>query len=347
MSSASLKRIGRLPEANRSASPPMPSQHRRKTVTKTNPKGSKSLRQPKLARILVPTDFSRNAAHAFSYALAVARQFGGKITLVHVLDWPMIPATVGAAMTAETTITGDVKHELEKLAKASVPAELLEGTLVRVGRAHRDIVEVARGLRMDLIVLSTHGRTGLKRVLVGSTAELIVRNASCPVLIVRRVAERKSPDVKKASLAPRINRILVPVDFSARTKSTVQFASALAQSMQARLALVHIVAPMPIRYTRFRAEFKQHAAETKLDARNKLNVLAVTVPSSIKVDVLLREDIPHWGIVAAAKRWRSDLILLPTRGSRGMKDVLVGSTAEAVVRHAPCPVLTIGGDSTN
>lgn len=314
-----------------------------KTKRKTVP----AARVPKLARILVPTDFSGNSAQALRYAVPLARQVGGKITLLHVLDWPVSPATLGAAMTDEATITGTVKQALDKLAKTSVPAELLDKTLVRVGRAHRDIVEAARGLRMDLIVVSTHGRTGLKRVLLGSTAERVVRHASCPVLTVRRVAGAKLPGVKSASLAPRIKRLLVPVDFSGRTRAAVQFASGLAQTMHARLALLHVVAPLPTRYARYRAEFERYSDETNRNARKGLSALAATVPAGIKVEVMLQQDIPHRGIVAAAKRWRSDLIVLPTRGLTGVKYVVLGSTAEAVVRHAPCPVLTLGGKSTS
>lgn len=170
---------------------------------KTKPKTNPDARVPKLTRILVPTDFSRNAAQALRYAVPLARQVGGKITLLHVLDWPVIPATLGAVMTDEATITGTVKQALDKLAKSSVPADVLDKTLVRIGSAHRDIVEAARGLRMDLIVISTHGRTGWKRALLGNTAERVVRHALCPVLVVRQPkgARQKSPTRKPTTKA--------------------------------------------------------------------------------------------------------------------------------------------------
>lgn len=300
---------------------------------------------PKLARILVPTDFSPNAAQALRYAVALARQVGGKITLLHVLDWPVVPTTLSRVVRNEDQLTRAAKAKLAELAGTTVPAELLGRTVARLGASYREIVRGASGLKMDLIVMATQGTTGLKRALLGSTAERVVRHAACPVLTLRRVAGTKSPGLKSATLAPRINRILVPVDFSSRSKATVQFASGLAQTMHARLALVHVVAPLATRSSRFRAEFKQHADETNQNAKKQLNTLAATVPAGIKVEVLLRQDIPHRGIVAAAKHWRSDLIVLPTRGLTGVKYVVLGSTAEAVVRHAACPVLTLGGKS--
>ncbi len=292
----------------------------------------------------MPTDFSRHAAQALRYAVPLARQVGGKISLLHVLEWPVVPATWGAAMTDEARITGAAKQTLDELARTTVPAELLEKTLVRAGRAYQDIAESARGLRMDLIVIATQGRTGLKRALLGSTSERVVRHATCPVLTVRSVAHARAPSLKSRSLAPRINRILVPVDFSPRSKAAVRFAAGLARTMRARLGLLHVVAPLPPNSSRYRAEIRQYDAETKSEARRQLTALAATVPQGIRADVLLRQDLPRRGIVAAAREWRSDLIVLPTRGLTGVKYIVLGSTAEAVVRHAQCPVLTLGRD---
>jgi nucleotide-binding universal stress UspA family protein len=312
---------------------------------KTSIKKSTRPRGPKLARILVPIDFSSHATRALRYAVPLARQVGGKITLLHVLEWPLVPAELGAIVTNDARLNGAARQRLDKLARATVPTGLLEKALVRVGRAHRDIADAARGLRMDLIVVSTHGRTGLKRALLGSTAERIVRHAPCPVLTLRRAAGRKSPGLKSAGLASRINRILVPVDFSARSKDAVRFAVGLARTMNARLALLHLTTPLPIRMSRFRAEMEQYDAETKLDARKKLDALAATVPKGIKVETLLRQELAHRGILDSAREWHSDLIVMPTRGLTGAKYIVLGCTAEAVVRHAPCPVLTLPGNS--
>ena len=309
-------------------------------------KGSRSQnsRPPRLARILVPTDFSRHAAQALRYAVPLARQVGGKIRLLHVLEWPVVPATLGATMTDEARITEAATHTLDEVARTTVPAELLEKTLVRAGRPYQDIAESARALKMDLIVIATQGRTGWRRALLGSTAERVVRHASCPVLTVRPVAHARTPSLKSKSLAARINRILVPVDFSPRSRAAVRFAALLAQTMHARLGLLHVVAPLPLSSSRYRAEIREYDAETKSEARRQLTALAAAVPQGIQADVLVRQNLPRRGIVAAAREWRSDLIVLPTRGLTGVKYIVLGSTAEAVVRHAPCPVLTLGRD---
>ncbi|MCZ7636962.1 MAG: universal stress protein [Verrucomicrobia bacterium] len=148
---------------------------------------------PRLQRILVPTDLSRPAAQALRYAVPLARQVGGKITLLHVLEWPVVPAEVGALMTDEARLTRGAEQAMADLANATVPRELLGRIVVRVGRSYEAIARAARDLKMDLIVQATHGRTGVRRVLLGSTAERVVRHAPCPVLTVPRRSAQPPP----------------------------------------------------------------------------------------------------------------------------------------------------------
>ncbi len=296
--------------------------------------------------ILVPTDFSPTSVHALDYAVPLARQMGGQITLLHVIDLPVLPQTVENLVIGDA-MTSAAKERLEALAREKMPPPLLAKTLVRTGSSYQEITRLAQGLKSDLIILSTHGRTGFKRALLGSTTERVVRHAPCPVLTVRCDGEVKSPDLKASGLGPRINRILVPVDFSERSAAAVEFAVGMVRTMKARLALLHVVAPLPLRLSRFRAEMQEYDAATKQEAQRKLEALAATVPKDIGVDVLLRQDLPPRGIAGVAHEWRSDLIILPTRGLTAVKYIMLGCTAEAVVRHAPCPVLTLGVASLN
>ncbi len=301
------------------------------------PKGP---RTPASRRILVPTDFSPTALHALRYAAPLARQIGGKITLLHVLDWPVIPATLGLVTTDEARLLAAAEQSLRRLAEQTVPPELLDKNLVRAGRAHQVIVEVARRQKTHVIVMATQGRTGFSRALLGSTAERVVRHASCPVLTVRPTAKKRLPRLKSESLASRINRILLPVDFSERSRPALRFAIRLAQIMNARLALLHVLAPLPITSAKHQLQVRQCGAEARVQARAKLQALAAAVPPSLKPQQLLYQGVAHQGITDAACRWRSDLVVLPTRGATPAAYIVLGSTAEVVVRHAPCPVLT-------
>jgi universal stress protein A len=139
--------------------------------------------------ILVPVDFSENAEAAVESAGQFAEKFGATIHLLHVVepapfitDLSNVPFTLSdkqLALKAET--------DLEALALRFIPPSVPVVRSVRRGKAHHEITEAAKELPADLIIVSTHGYTGLKHTLMGSTAERIVRHAICPVLVVRTV----------------------------------------------------------------------------------------------------------------------------------------------------------------
>lgn len=141
--------------------------------------------------ILLPTDFSDCANYALSYATSFARSAGASIICVHVIE-PVMP-TVGYTGMTEPLPMADISEQLEDSAERELPkiseCEECEGLNVEEVIAHGDaaseIVRVAKERDVDLIIISTHGRTGLGRLIFGSTAESVVRHAPCPVLVVK------------------------------------------------------------------------------------------------------------------------------------------------------------------
>jgi nucleotide-binding universal stress UspA family protein len=144
-----------------------------------------------LRRILLPTDFSGCANYALPYAAAIARATRATIICVHVVE-PIAPA-VGYAGLAEPMPIADLSEQLEDSAERELPqlagCEEFSGLNIEEvivhGDAAAEIVRVAGEREVDLIVVSSHGRTGLGRIIFGSTAEAVVRHASCPVLVVK------------------------------------------------------------------------------------------------------------------------------------------------------------------
>lgn len=137
----------------------------------------------KLKHILVPVDFSECTEKALAYAVPFAKQFDAALTLLHVEEPPYSSASeMGVIVKVETST--EARQQLEDLC-----ARLAEGVkcqiLTRKGSAEREIITVAKENDSDLIILGTHGRTGLERFLLGSTVEKVVRRAGCPLLIVR------------------------------------------------------------------------------------------------------------------------------------------------------------------
>jgi nucleotide-binding universal stress UspA family protein len=145
--------------------------------------------------ILFPTDFSECGNFALSYAASLARTFNAKIICVNVIE-PIVP-TVGYSGMTEPLPIADIADQLEDSAERELPklAECDECAGIEVeelvvhGEAASEIVRVAREHHVDLIVISSHGRTGLGRILFGSTAEAVVRHATCPVLVVKPPAD--------------------------------------------------------------------------------------------------------------------------------------------------------------
>ena len=138
--------------------------------------------------ILVPTDFSAPASQALRYAVALAKETGAKLTLLNVIE-PIGPTpdfAYNPMVMEDEKVTAAAKAQLHRLVeKEGLTAALVEKTPVRHGIPFHEISGAAATLKSDLIVLATHGYTGFKHILLGSTAERVVRHAPCPVLVVR------------------------------------------------------------------------------------------------------------------------------------------------------------------
>ena len=151
----------------------------------------------RLRRILLPTDFSGCANHALPYAAAIARAAKATVICINVVE-PIVPA-VGYTGLAEAMPIAEINEQLEDSAEREMPdllgCEDLRGLQVEEVIAHGDaaaeIVRVANEREVDLIVISSHGRTGLGRIIFGSTAEAVVRHARCPVLVVKPPPEEE------------------------------------------------------------------------------------------------------------------------------------------------------------
>ena len=158
----------------------------------------------RLNKILVPVDFSEFSAKALDYALAFADQFNARIILLHVVEPAVFPESDVLVATALTDLNQDLlrgaKQKLDELSRQRIGERVSSEALVRLGRAHVEIAAAAGELEADLIILATHGYTGLKHVFLGSTAERVVRHAPCPVLTVR---DPEHEFVERAATPPK------------------------------------------------------------------------------------------------------------------------------------------------
>ena len=140
--------------------------------------------------ILVPVDFSEPSRQAVRCAMHFAQRFDSKLTLLHVVEPVGTPDFDAFPLAASPQkVERAVKAQIQRLCKQEgLQPPLLQGMHVRQGRAYHEIVEAARSLKTHLIIIATRGHTGLAHVLLGSTAERVVRYAPCPVLVVRQTS---------------------------------------------------------------------------------------------------------------------------------------------------------------
>lgn len=295
-----------------------------------------------LRTILATTDFSGESLAGVRYAVALAEKLGATIALLYVVEPASRLSGLESVVLAreDSEVVALARAQLATLAKREGKGDVVVTSSVRTGKPFHEITTAAREHGADAIVIGTHGYTGAKRVLLGSTAERVVRHAPCPVLTVptRTLSKRdgKAPAFK-------MKKILVPIDFSNISKEALPWATFLAAHFGAELFLLHIVEKLPIDDLLGRALTNAPILSLMKQAEAHLERMAGNLSKSTGVNVaaLVRDGTPFEAICHAAKTMGADLVLLTTHGYTGLKHVWLGSTAERVVRHAPCPVLAV------
>jgi universal stress protein A len=141
----------------------------------------------RLKRILAPVDFSECSRKALQYAAPFCAQFQASLVLLHVVEVPYVASEVPVVQLDQwqTQMNENAIHRLTALKQEANLRGLKVENVIRIGNPYREIVAAAKEMPADLIILSTHGHTGFSRMFMGSTAERVVRHASCPVLVVR------------------------------------------------------------------------------------------------------------------------------------------------------------------
>lgn len=137
--------------------------------------------------ILVPVDFSDNSLAALRYSIRFAARFGAALRIIHVIEPPTFMSNIQNVplVLSNEQVAAQTHKELDSLVASHVPDSITSSKVVRTGVPYDEIVSEARQTGVDLIIIATHGYSGLKHAVMGSTAERVVRHAPCPVLVVR------------------------------------------------------------------------------------------------------------------------------------------------------------------
>jgi nucleotide-binding universal stress UspA family protein len=302
-----------------------------------------------IKNILCPVDFSEVSRHAFDRAISVARSYNGQVTVMHVLPTPShVPAVPygpegPGPFGFEVPDRPRILSELSRFLHIEHPGDVtIRQEVVEAASVHKEILVQAARTSADLIVMGTHGRSGVDRFFLGSVAEKTLRTSPVPVLTV---PPRASDE--RATGAP-FRSILCPVDFSQDSARALSYAASLAQHTGGRLTVMHVVELMPVAYDPMVGSFdiEGFRKATLAAARKQLQEYAATVPAiQGGIETVLAEGKAYRTILHEAGDRGADLIVVGVHGRSALDRLVFGSTTEHLVRRATCPVLTIRSDA--
>jgi nucleotide-binding universal stress UspA family protein len=295
----------------------------------------------KFSKVLCATDFSATSQRALVYADLIARQFNATLLLCHVADLSgagLYDMSAQVFTRAREKVLSEAADEMRALMAGRTKRW---EPVVAEGFAAIQIPRLAEQHQVDLVVAGTHGRSGVSRLLLGSVAERLQKTLDCPFLAVRdgpaNIAMPLADDL-------RFRRILVGCDFSTDSSRAIEHALSLAQEFEAEVDLIHVFEPSD--YARWVGAPAGIASDLERAVRETVHAKLAGLVSAEQrtwcdVKTLLAVGKPHEEIAKHARTAPADLIVLGVRGHSAVEEILVGSTAERVLRAAHCPVLTV------
>jgi nucleotide-binding universal stress UspA family protein len=284
-----------------------------------------------LHNILVATDFSKPSTAALPFAISLAQQYGAKVFVAHALGpEPHLAVPLEPIPVSDDLVWLDAKRNLAKFVPKGSAGNPPCEAILRRGDFWGVISNVIWENKIDLVVSGTHGRQGLKKLVLGSDAEKIYRRATCPVLSVGpRVLPMKNAGWK-------LKQILFPTDGSEDSLKALPYALSFAEENQADLILVQFI---PLTPPEYRESFEASVKE-KL-----LRLLPPEADAWCKLEFMVRFEFPAEGILRLATERRANLIVMGVKRSAeaAVSTHLPWTVASQVIAAAPCPVLTVRG----
>lgn len=293
-----------------------------------------------IRKILVATDFSEQAAIAVDHARVLADREGGELILLHV-EPDAGPVPAGAAISQSAfddvqalrhQLASEARDDLEALAKGYREGGLTVSVEIRTGHPDEEITDAAEKLGADLIVTGTHGRTGLARFFLGSVAEKVARMATTNVMVARPCGQ-----------PGRYQRILVPTDFSPASEKALRLAMSLAGE-NADIDVFHAWQYPPGTHAVSNPEPGGPLAGMRDEIVHSGQRQADELIQRHQATEMTLHFIQDYGPAAQLVQERLeaveyDLVCMGTHGYRGFRRFILGSVAEATIRHGNCSVM--------
>jgi nucleotide-binding universal stress UspA family protein len=296
-----------------------------------------------MRNIVCAVDVTDPSPRVIRLAAGLASAHGAQLLLLYVFNPPLPLRTALPQYAGEMLDSGarsELLADLDRLAQPVRQAGIAVRTLVGEGRPARELVRVAQAHHADLLVMSTHGRTGIGRLVLGSVADETIRTAGCPVLTI---PPESVESVDAGLTAVSFRRILCPIDFSPESLAALKMAIELAEHAQGTVSVMHVVEWLDWGQ-RERPHFlnvPEYPRQAVEDAHARLLSL---VPHSARCEIRIVDvaaaSRPYTAILRESEAHPTDLIALGVRGRGAAGTLLSGSTTNRVLREARCPVLT-------
>ena len=274
-------------------------------------------------RIVVPLDGSAQSNAALPLVRTFARAAAASVTLVRVAR--------------DSESTGQVAAELDRIAQELAGSDIPVDAVVRQGEPADEIHDVVRATGADLVIMRTHGRSGLGRVVLGSVAEQVLKESAVPVVLLR-------PGVRRVT---QLQTLLVPVDGSPGGAVALGTAVPLAKAVGAALHLLEVIVPIPaylfgglaVEGVAYVDPMWDVEAETAARGYVEALVRRVREAGVAATEHVVVAPLVADTIIRKAEELDADLIVMSSDALTGAARAVLGSVADAVVRGAPCPVL--------
>lgn len=271
-----------------------------------------------MKRILVPTDFSEHAEDALKVAAQVAKKSGSEIILLHMLELPhqMSDAITGGASIPETMLFMKKANEtLDEISNRPYLEDIEITEIVKMDKPIHGISQISKEYNIDLIVMGSHGSSGIEELLIGSNTEKVVRNSEIPVLVIKK-------DISNFNAS----NIVFASDFSEETKTAFEKLLKFTKLFDSKLHLVNICTPNSFKPT--------HEAEETIK-RFISDFGLANYETYIYNDTNIEK-----GIINFSNSINADVVAMCTHGRTGFAHFFNGSISEGLVNHAVKPVLT-------
>jgi len=275
-----------------------------------------------MKKILVPCDFSAPSIQAFKFAATIARLNKGEIVLLNIVELPVLrhgPVPINALEKSflkkiKERVASDVDGLISKWAKGIKVSFVLDH-----GEVNHTITRHIKKHRIDLIVMGTHGSSGIREFFIGSNAEKLVRFSSVPVITVKK------------NFKSTIKNIAFATDLSAIPSKVSERLKALQKLFKADLNIVYVNTPF-----NFKTDESLRPQVTEFINKNGFKNSTFTIFND-------QDEVS--GIRNFAKKINADLVALPTQSKKGLSHFLFGSVAEDVTNHIECPIWTCSTES--